>query len=222
MKKIFFMLVCTPFIGCTNNQIHVEQDPVDSLEQEISVTETEMESEEIHDNLPDGWFKSGDEPDSFEMGVDSAVFKSGNNSAYIESKRDPVLSFSTMMQTSSAKKYVGKRIKMSGYLKTENVKSWAGMWLRIDPEGGGNALGFDNMEDRSLKGDTDWSLCEIVLDVPEKSYTLNYGVLLNGKGKVWFDDLKFEVVDKSVPTTGREYLTSKNVLENPLNMNFEE
>ena len=26
--------------------------------------------------------------------------------------------------------------------------------------------------------------------------------MLNGRGQVWFDDFEFEIVDKSVPTTG--------------------
>ena len=43
-----------------------------------------------------------------------------------------------------------------------------------------------------------------------------FGVMLNGKGQVWFDDLKFEIVDKSVPTTDFKGPTE------PQNLSFDE
>ena len=59
----------------------------------------------------------------------------------------------------------------------------------------------DGEKDRSIKGTTDWTEYEIVLDVPLNATKLAYGVLLVGTGQVWFDNIKFEVVDNSVPTT---------------------
>jgi hypothetical protein len=44
--------------------------------------------------------------------------------------------------------------------------------------------------------------------------------LLVGTGQIWFDDIKFEVVDNSVPTTGKEkegLMPSKE----PVNLDFE-
>ena len=34
---------------------------------------------------------------------------------------------------------------MSGYVKSENVKSWAGFWMRVDYYNA-RVLAFDNME----------------------------------------------------------------------------
>ncbi|MCK7516664.1 MAG: hypothetical protein MZV64_02535 [Ignavibacteriales bacterium] len=72
--------------------------------------------------------------------------------------------------------------------------------MRIDGESN-QQLGFDNMRDRAIKGTTDWKKYEIVLDIPENSTTINYGVLLGGDGKVWFDNFELKEVDKSVAVT---------------------
>jgi len=54
----------------------------------------------------------------------------------------------------------------------------AGFWLRIDgKENPKQQLGFDNMNNRPVKGTTDWKLYQIVLDVPENSGLINFGAL---------------------------------------------
>ena len=51
------------------------------------------------------------------------------------------------MQTCDAGDYLGKRIKMTGYIKSENVTDWAGMWFRVDSKTEYEILSFDNMQD---------------------------------------------------------------------------
>lgn len=126
------------------------------------------------------------------------------------------------MQSFAPEDYLGKRVKLTAFIKSEDVKSWAGMWMRVD--GNSNfSLSFDNMYKRAIKGTIDWTQYEIVLDVPEESTNLSFGVLLNGTGKVWMDDFKFEIVDASTPLTA----TSKKKEEpkikkqtKPRNLNF--
>jgi hypothetical protein len=90
------------------------------------------------------------------------------------------------------------------------------MWLRVDNKEG-KSVSFDNMQNRPVKGTTSWTECEIVLDVPENSKTLNFGFLLDGTGKVWFSGLSFEIVDSSVPKTSiQDTYPSK-----PSNIDFE-
>jgi transcriptional regulator with XRE-family HTH domain len=165
-----------------------------------------------------GWFKAGSKPNSYKVGLDKTIFKSGGSSAFMESTEANIDGFGTLMQQCSAQEYLGKRVKMTAYVKSENVSGSAAMWLRVDskltPQ---KSLSFDNMNDRPIKGNNDWTKCEIILDVPEESGTLNYGVLLGGTGKVWFDDISFEVVDKQTMTT-----TPKNLIpDKPTNIDFE-
>ncbi len=143
------------------------------------------------------WFKAGSNSEDYEVGVvKDESSKSGEHAAYIFSKRKSIKGFGTYMQTCSAKDFLGKKIKMTGYIKTDEVKSWAGMWLRIDGKGEKqHALSFDNMGDRPLKGSMDWTLCEISLDVPKNAKSLNFGALLSGSGKIWFDAIQFEIIE---------------------------
>ena len=162
-----------------------------------------------------GWFLTGSNPKSYTIGLDKVTYKTNNSSAFITSKKNAVKGFGTLMQSCSATNYLGKRVKMTAYIKTENVSDWTGMWLRVDSNQK-KAINFDNMEKRALTNDNDWTKCEIVLDIPAESARLNYGVLLNGTGKVWFDNIQFEIVDPAVVES-----TNKSVANlNPSNLNF--
>ncbi len=152
-----------------------------------------------NNKLPEGWFAAGNKPAEYEMGIDNSVHESGKSSAFIKSKNPGTTEFGTLMQTISAENYLDKRLRLTGFIKTKDVKGWSGMWMRIDGEG--KQLSIDNMVNRQIKGTTDWKQYAIVLDVPANSKTINYGVLLGSDGEVWFDNLKLEVVDKNVPVT---------------------
>jgi hypothetical protein len=147
-----------------------------------------------------GWMVSPDFDEDFEVGVDQAVAHSGKASTYIKSKPHATeTSHVTIGQRIKADAYRGKRVRLSGFLKTANVTGRARLWMRIDSEQG--ILGQDAMNDRALKETADWAKLEIVLDVPEDSAGVIFGLRLNGAGQVWMDDLRWETVNSSVPTT---------------------
>lgn len=97
----------------------------------------------------------------------------------------------------------GKHLKYSGYIKTENVVGgWAGLWWRADVEDGNPA--FDNMAGRGPTGTTDWNRFTIELDIPENTANINFGVILPGAGRAWFDKLTVEL-DGEVYDTAEEF-----------------
>lgn len=151
----------------------------------------------------EGWFPAGRKPKSYDMGVDKGAGPDGKNVASIKSIDRKIDGFGTLMQTFKADKYLGKKIRMTGQMKSKDVESWAGFWLRIDQAGARTYLSFDNMSDRPVKGSTDWNKYEIVLAVPNNASKIAFGALLNGTGQIWFDNLNFEVADNSVPSTGQ-------------------
>jgi len=173
------------------------------------------------DQKINGWFFSGSTPGQYTLNLDNQVFKSGTKSASIQSSVEKPEGFSTVMQICNAKNYLGTKIKMTGYIKSKNVTDWSGMWLRIDSKNPGETLGFDNMQDRPVQGDSDWTKCEIIMDVPEESITLNFGALLSGPGKIWFDNVSIEIFDNAVPKTPREPVVSY-YSDKPVNTDFEE
>lgn len=163
--------------------------------------------------IPEGWFKAGSKIKSYDMGIDNGSGPDGKNTATIKSIDKKIDGFGTLMQNSNPHKYRGKKIRMSGLMKTKDVKNWAGFWLRIDQENSDKAIAFDNMSDRPVKGNTDWAKYEIVLDVPDNASNISFGALLHGTGQIWFDNLNFEIVDNSVPSTGK-------VKDQPTNLQF--
>ncbi len=166
----------------------------------------------------EGWFITGSNPNGYEIGLDKSIYKTEPSSSFLKSIDKKVVGFGTLMQSCSASEYLGKRVKMSAYIKSKNVTGWAGMWLRIDAKQGRKNLGFDNMRDRPIKNDNDWAKYEIILDVPEESGKLNYGILLNGEGEVWFDNIKFEVVDKL--KTKQTSVDKPHPNKKPINLDF--
>lgn len=162
-------------------------------------------------DLPAGWFKAGSNPKSYDMGIDKFSGQDGNNAATIKSIDKKIDGFGTLMQNFKPDKYLGKKIRMSGFMKTKDVISWASFWLRVDQADSKNSLSFDNMNDRSIKGTTSWKKYEIVLAVPDKASNIAIGALLDGTGQIWFDEINFDVVDNSVPSTGQDTAEPKNL-----------
>ena len=176
-----------------------------------------LNKSDSHAQNINGWFKTGSEAKKYEIGLNSSESKTGKKCAYIKSIDESIKGFGALMQKCDAKNYLGKRIKMTGFVKAENVKKWSGMWLRVDSKYGGRSLSFDNMKDRPIKGTTDWIKCEITLNVPDESSTLNYGVLLNGEGVIYFDRVSFEILGDIT-----ENIEIKKLPEKPANIDFEE
>lgn len=166
-----------------------------------------------------GWSLSGSHPELYEGKIDDQVFHSGTKSGLLYAKGEASeQQFATLMQSFQAELFKGKRIKMSCFLKTEQVTK-CGAWLRVD-NAYGDTLQFDNMDNRAIHGTTEWNHYSIVLDVPEESASIHFGVLLTGKGKVWADDFRFEEVDEKVASTNM--LSQEHLPKQPRNLDFHE
>ena len=167
--------------------------------------------------VPQGWMIAGSQPTQYESGVDSTTLYDGHRSAFLKSKEQVTGGFGTLMQSFDAKNYLGKRVRFSAAVKTEDVKSWAGLWMRVDK--GSQTVEFDNMQDRPLKGTSGWKKYDVVLDVPQDATGVFFGVLLDSAGEVWLSDVKFEVVGTEVPTTG---IRPKPLRSGPVNLDFQQ
>lgn len=170
-----------------------------------------------------GWFLAGSNPEWYEIGVENNTERDGKV-GYLKSTRTKIKEkgFGTIMQQFTPQDYLGKKVKLSGYIKALNIDKWAGMWMRVDGDNSNphkRSLSFDNMQDRPIKGTVDWKKYEIILDVPEESVLIAYGVLLDGPGSVWLDNFEFEIIDEGSNTTGSGKAFK---LESPTNTDFEE
>jgi hypothetical protein len=168
--------------------------------------------------IPDGWIRAGSKPQEYDMGLDRQTARTGKASLMIRLKTKVDSGFGTVMQMMSPSNYFNKRIRLSGYIKTVDAAK-ASLWLRVDGPERMKSLAFDNMDSRYIRGTEDWKKCEIVLDVAPEATNIAFGAMLIGKGQMWSDDLKLEVVGKDVPVTDME-LNRKSPTE-PQNLDFE-
>jgi hypothetical protein len=121
------------------------------------------------------------------------------------------------MQMVKADQYRGRRLQLSAFAKAANIKKWAGLWMRVDGNAG-RVLGFDNMQNRPIQGNTDWVQHGIVLDVLDEALYIAFGVLLAGHGQIWVDDFEFGLVGPETPVTGQG---QRGYSDHPSNLGFE-
>ena len=142
----------------------------------------------------DGWTKRGREADSYEVGIDDKFYHTAPRSYYIRSVSAALSNKvnGTLIQKLDASDYKGKRIRLCAFVKSAYQKKK------------GNTSYFfvaghaPNEIYRWINGDLAWHRVSFVFDVSDSSRSFQYGVSLWGKGIVWLDDVKFEVVDKGV------------------------
>ncbi|MBL4710225.1 MAG: peptidase S41 [Flavobacteriales bacterium] len=147
--------------------------------------------ETIENSKAVGWDNFGN--DGYTISLDPNTVKNGKHSAYIAS--DAEGSGFKAWGFTLPENYAGKKITLTGYIKTEGISDgYAGLWMRIDPR-----VAFDNMNNRGIKGTTDWQKYEVTLKMdPEKTTQLVIGGLLVGKGKMWLDDLSITIDKKDI------------------------
>ncbi len=101
---------------------------------------------------------------------------------------DTAASFASATGSFPAAAAKGKKLVLSGWIRTEGVEEWAGIWWRCDTSAGPGA--FNNMQDQKISGTTDWKRYEFTLDCNPDTTGINFGFLLSGPGTAWFDDVE--------------------------------
>ncbi|MCX8525730.1 S41 family peptidase [Chryseobacterium formosus] len=146
--------------------------------------------ESFDKELPTHWTTFGES--SATITADSQIKQEGKTSVLFNATENS--GFKALMYK-LPENYAGKKITLSGYIKTENVSDgFAGLWLRIDPD-----VAFDNMKKTGLKGTNDWKKYEVTLNMsPENTDKIVLGALLVGKGKMWVDNLTVSIDGKEI------------------------
>lgn len=153
------------------------------------------------DSAPKGWSIAGSKPAAYEIKLDPGQKSEHGNSISFQSKGESD-GMATLMQAIKADDFRGKRVRFSGHIKGEGVKSWAALWMRVN-NADGTVSAFDNMEKRAFRGDGNWKKYEVVLDIPNDGSTISFGALLSGLGHMWVSGLDFQIVDETVPVTAK-------------------
>lgn len=150
---------------------------------------------------PTGWAHAGTNPDRYTIGIDSGIAHGGRRSAVIRSKPSATAAMSsTMPQTVDAGPFVGKRIRVSAYLRRSAPGSCEG-FIRVDGQHDGQPamLRFTSSDQKPARCTTRWTEYSLVTDVPEGAEHVVYGFGLKGRGTAWIDDVGVMVVDSAYP-----------------------
>lgn len=149
-----------------------------------------------------GWYLSDNR--DFRSGIEMTDTHSGGECVYFKSVVALPKTFGFLSKSINAEGYVGKRIKLSAWVKTNLPEgASAQLWLRVDGDWKERTDCFDNMFDSRIKGVTDWSLYEVAVNVPPKSKEIVFGILLNGTGQVWLDETMLETLQEDAILAGR-------------------
>jgi len=127
------------------------------------------------------------------VAVDSAVAHGGRLSARIRRDDTSENSFTPISFGLPADRE-GRSIELRGWLRSDDVAGWFGMWFRLDGTGG--VVAIDNMQKRRLSGTTPWTEYRITLPLRPEARTMRVGALLAGTGTVWADDFSVWVDGK--------------------------
>lgn len=208
-RKMILFATCIALIGLLGTvpwQLvghAAEPNPADSKGTEVDDTNFGKnmgfeQKSDIGDHAKD-WGGGGE---GYDLTLDDQNPRSGKRCGRIKGKSDS--NFGTYTQCINAEPLRGKRVRFSGYLRSD-LQGNGGLWMRIDVDN--KSVGFDNMHDRRVKGKTDWTKHSIVLDVPAESTKICFGFLIVGKGDLWADDFTIKVVGdagRGPKTTGVE------------------
>lgn len=171
------------------------------------------------------WSLLDQEHDDFVIGLEAASRHSGKNCAFIKSLADDTSTEKTsnacghlIQRCGIPAEFRSNRVRMTAWVRSALLAESIGR-LELDVIGKWGWYckwngTYDNMSDRPIRGATDWQQYSLVVDVPEESISIYFGLSLIGSGKMWLDELNFEVVDKTVSLTG--------LIDRPQNLDFSE
>ena len=125
------------------------------------------------------------------LSLDSVVVHGGNRSGRVRRETGQGGSDFSSFTLSIPRDFSGDLLQLRGWLRTEDVTGFAGLWLRQDGRSG--PVQFDNMQDRGISGTTEWTQYTVTLPLDDRARRIFFGALVSGEGTMWVDDLELVV-----------------------------
>ena len=192
MRRSIFYIIFIQFVvlfSCTNK----------SASNEISNSFLNLSFEETsgNSNVPVRWFLG-------EIGYKIERIKEKENNKYsmkIISNNPKDGEFGMVLNYLPINIVKGKKVLYCGRVKTEDViDGYAGLWCGVNQSYG--PLSFEDWHKTGIDKTTNWQNVSTEIFVDENANEFNFGLILNGKGTAWFDDLEIFI-------DGNKYLDIK-------------
>ena len=131
----------------------------------------------------------------YQGGIDTAVARSGAQSAVLRATPgpwNPSRGYASFDQEVAGSELAGKRVRLSGYVRTEGITAGAAdlWWAVLNKDG---SVSYADSSAQGSTGTTPWTRHTLELDVRADADIILFGVELYGNGTAWFDDLEVEV-----------------------------
>jgi len=151
----------------------------------------------------------------YEYGISYEVIYKDQKCAFIRSASggpDWPMAFGQLSQVFKAKQYRDKRMRFSAVIKSDGAYMTSALMMTV--EGPGHQwISYDNMYGRNITGTKDWERYKVVLDVPEETDFITFGIRVSGEGEVWISAITFDETEED-PTADPLYANQ------PTNLDF--
>lgn len=141
----------------------------------------------------DDWELSMPPVEGLRVDVDGESPHSGAQSVRFESQRHPPFELYThAFQVFNTRALSGKRVRLSGWLKLDKLDT-STAFLSVIATGFYGS--FRPVISNGISGTQPWTFFTCECDIPRDTYTVwARAAFITAEGRVWFDDLKFEVL----------------------------
>lgn len=129
----------------------------------------------------------------FRTGFESTGADTDAEYVYLKSVVPRPKNWAFISKTAQPDHYKGKKIKLSALIKTQLPDGASvQLWIRVAGDWKERPEHLDNMFDRRIKGSSEWTKYSVEVDMPPATEYIFYGVLLNGTGIVWLNEVLLE------------------------------
>jgi|GEM_PF-957139 len=156
-----------------------------------------------------GWHLYDAENVKFEAGIDSTIAHKGKKSGFITNTGASDEKSGYYMQRFNPTDYLGKRIEVIAYIKSERELAKTYLWTNISAQTRSGA-NYANSKEQTFKNKTEWNQHRLVLDVDNKATKLTMGFAHKGYGTSWIDSVSISIVDSNTPLTSSNMQKERN------------
>jgi hypothetical protein len=159
---------------------------------------------------PAPWFVTGSAQADYALQPVSDVVHGGKRALHLFPKTAVPPGYGVALQHVSPKPWLGKRLRISAFIQTDNVVARGDFWARAQgadspPDGPGLSWATT-----ALRPTSAWARYELVLDIPLTAVALQFGAGIQGPGRLWIDDVTIETVSLTTPLAPELPTTPRN------------
>ncbi|MFZ6871861.1 erythromycin esterase family protein [Undibacterium sp. Di27W] len=211
VSSLWFQKICKPFFY-SGLALTVYGLASPACAHELAVKNLGFEEWPADQTLPTGWKVIAT---AHTVSADCQIAKEGKCSVRLESQAQTSKDSTTALaQTLIASTIYGHPLILSGWIKTQDVKGQAEIFLQVDSKAK-SAVAESSLNKLAPRANQDWQRFSIRVPVAANATVVHIGIGLKGKGTAWFDGMTLEVDESTkvadLPEVKRPVRPQKNM-----------